>query len=76
MYDQMLLDYGGADDSIEGIVDHTLEILNEYAPTSFAQARMTNNFFELSLKDLDLPSMVHIGVVVSRKTPPILNLEA
>lgn len=36
---------------------------------------MTRNFFQLSLKNLDLPSMAHIGTVVSRLPPPLLNFK-
>lgn len=36
---------------------------------------MTNNFFELLLKNLDLPGMLHIGTLTSYLPPPILNLK-
>jgi len=36
---------------------------------------MTKNFLELSIKDLNLPDILHIGVVVSSLPPPILNIK-
>ena len=36
---------------------------------------MTRNFFQLSLKNLDLPSLAHIGTVVTRLPPPLLNFK-
>jgi hypothetical protein len=66
---------GGAEgNSIEDVLDQNLKILDKYSSSSFAQARMTNNFFELSLKDIDLPSMAHITAILTKKPPPILNL--
>jgi len=64
----------GAGNSIEDILDQNLKIFDKYAVSSFAQARMTNNFFELSLKDINLPDMAHVGTVITKKPPPILNL--
>lgn len=36
---------------------------------------MTRNFFQLSLKNLNLPSIFHMGTVVSRLPPPLLNFK-
>lgn len=36
---------------------------------------MTKMFFGLSLTDLNLPGMLHAGVVLSYLPPPILNLK-
>lgn len=62
--------------SIEWILDKHLEIANVYSAKSLVQSTMTKNFFSLSLlKDLNLPSMAHLGIVVTSLPPPILNLE-
>lgn len=66
---------GGKASTIEYILDENLKIANKFAPSSFVQAKMTKMFFGLSLKNLDLPSMLHIGTVVTRLPPPILNLK-
>ncbi len=65
---------GGKAATIEKILDENLKIADKFAPSSFVQAKMTKMFFGLSLKNLDLPSLLHIGVIVSRLPPPILNL--
>lgn len=49
--------------------------MSKFAGSSFIQAQHTNNFFELLLKNLNLPSLVHLGVVVQTMPPPILNLK-
>jgi len=36
---------------------------------------MTTDNFELGLMDLNLPDLFHNGVVIQRRSPPILNLE-
>ena len=51
-----------------------MKVVTEFAGSSFIQAKHTNNFFELLLKNLNLPSMAHIGVVVTSLPAPILNL--
>lgn len=74
MYDMLLLG-GGKAPTIEGVLDENLKIVKKFAGTSFVQAQHTNNFFELLLKNLNLPSLVHLGVVVQTMPPPILNLK-
>lgn len=71
-YAQNIL-WGGKAATIEKILDENLKIVNTFAPSSFVQAKMTKMFFGLSLKNLDFPSLLHIGVIVSRLPPPILN---
>ena len=73
MYNGMLLG-GGKNYSIESILQKNLKIATEFSGSSHIQAKHTNNFFELGLKDLDLPSMAHLGVVVTTLPAPILNL--
>lgn len=72
-YSQNIL--GGQMNTIEKILDENLKIANKFAPSSFVQAKMTKMFFGLSLKNLDLPSMLHIGIVQSSLPPPILNFK-
>ena len=57
------------------MLDENFKIVSKFAGTSFIQAQHTNNFFELLLKNLNLPSLVHLGVVVQTMPPPILNLK-
>ncbi|NDK19913.1 hypothetical protein GW819_03655 [Candidatus Gracilibacteria bacterium] len=66
---------GGQAATIEKILDQNLKIVNTFASSSFTQAKMTKNFLELSIKDLNLPDILHIGVVVSSLPPPILNIK-
>lgn len=73
-YSQNILG-GGKASTIEKILDENFKIANKFAPSSFVQSKMTRNFFQLSLKNLDLPSMAHIGTVVSRLPPPLLNFK-
>ncbi len=75
MYNGLLL-MGTKNYSIESILQQNLKIVNHFAGSSFIQAKHTNNFFDLLLKNIDLPSMSHIGVVVSSLPAPILNLPA
>lgn len=74
MYSQNILS-GGKAATIEKVLDENLKIVTKFAPSSFAQAKMTNMFFGLSLIGIDLPSMLHIGVQFSTLPPPILNLK-
>jgi hypothetical protein len=60
---------------VESVLDQNFKIVKEFAGTSFVQAQHTNNFFELLLKNLNLPSLAHLGVVVSTLPPPMLNLD-
>jgi hypothetical protein len=72
-YSQNIL--GGKTDTIEYVLDQNLKIANTFAGSSLVQSKMTNLFFGLSLKDLNLPGMLHIGAVVSSLPPPLLNLK-
>ena len=74
MYNMLLLG-GGKTPTIEGVLDENFKIVQKFAGTSFIQAQHTNNFFELLLKNLKLPDLVHLGVVVQTLPPPILNLK-
>lgn len=73
MYESLLLG-GGNNFSVESVLDQNFKIVNEFAGSSFIQAQHTNNFFELLLKNLNLPSLAHLGVIVTTLPPPILNI--
>jgi hypothetical protein len=74
MYKQKLL--GWKTSSIEWVLDKHLKIIDQYAWKSMIQSNMTKNFFSLSiLKNMNLPSMVYLGMVISHVPPPILNLK-
>ena len=73
-YTQNLLG-GGKAATIEKILDENLTIANKFAPSSFVQSKMTKLFFGLSLKSLNLPDMIHLGVNISYLPPPILNFK-
>lgn len=73
MYETTLLG-GGKSYSIQSILEQNFKIVNTFAGSSFIQAKHTNNFFQLLLKNMSLPSMAHIGVVVTSLPAPILNL--
>lgn len=73
MYSDTLLG-GGKTYAIQSILEQNFKIVTKFAGSSFIQAKHTNNFFQLLLKNLDLPSMAHIGVVVTSLPAPIINL--
>lgn len=75
IYNQKLL--GGWKDtqSIEYIINRSNEHLKKFVNTSLVQSKMTTDNFELGLMDLNLPDLFHNGVVIQRRSPPILNLE-
>jgi hypothetical protein len=72
-YNQWLLT-GWRSFSIQSVLEMNMKIVTEFAGSSFTQAKHTNNFFELLLKNLNLPGMSHIGIVVTSLPAPILNL--
>jgi len=49
--------------------------LKKAVNTSLLQAKMWTNNFENILRDLDFSEMFHMGIIISKKSPPILNLE-
>lgn len=73
MYSESLLG-GGKNNSIQSILEQNYKIVTRFAGSSFIQAKHTNNFFQLLLKNLRLPDMSHIGVVTTSLPAPILNL--
>lgn len=66
---------GGKNLSIEGLLSRSNGHLKKFASTSLIPAKMTTNNFELGLKDLNLPDLFHVGVQITKKPVPILNLE-
>jgi len=61
--------------SIQSIVEKSNEHLKKFVNTSLIQSKMTTNNFELPLRDLKLSEIFSFGMVITKKTPPILNLE-
>ena len=61
--------------SIQSIVEKSNEHLKKFVNTSLIQSKMTTNNFELPLRDLKLSEIFSFWMVITKKTPPILNLE-
>lgn len=61
--------------SIEGLFKRSNTHLKRFSSTSLIQSKMTTNHFELGLKDLNLPDIFHVGVQVSYKPVPLLNVD-
>ncbi|MBW7955071.1 hypothetical protein H3C61_04635 [Candidatus Gracilibacteria bacterium] len=74
VYNHKLLG-GGTNLSIEGLFKRSNEHLKKFSSTSLIQSKMTTNNFELGLKDLNLPDIFHVGVQVSYKPVPLLNID-
>ncbi|MCD5380351.1 hypothetical protein LR004_00330 [Candidatus Gracilibacteria bacterium] len=60
--------------SIQSIVEKSNEHLKKFVNSSLIQGKMTTNNFELGLRDLKLSEVFSFGMVITKKTPPILNL--
>lgn len=72
-YTQWLLGWWAR--TIEWIVEKHFKIVNSTANKPNVQSDISLNFFWLSiLRNLNLPSMAHLWLVVSHLPPPILNL--
>ncbi len=72
-YKQNLLWWAKAK-TIEDIVDKHFKIINEYAWRSMIQADFTKNFFSLSiLRNLNLPSLAYLWIVVTKLPIPLLK---
>jgi len=61
--------------SIEWLIKRSNDHLKKFAWTSLVQWKMAINNFEIWLKDLNLPDLFHVWVVVSHKPVPIVNLD-
>ncbi len=61
--------------SIQSIMEKSNEHLKKFVNTSLVQSKMTTNNFELWLRDLKLSEIFSFGMVITKKTPPILNIE-
>ena len=76
IYSQNLLSWW-KNNSIEWILDKHFLIMDKQSRTSMNQSNMTTEFFSLDLlKNLNLPDMAHLWIIVTSLPPPILNLEA
>ncbi|MBB1564422.1 hypothetical protein HG430_000070 [Candidatus Gracilibacteria bacterium] len=64
----------GGDPSIEFLVKRSNKHLKKFVNSSLSQAKMSINNFELSLKDLQLPDMFHLGFQISYEPVPMLYL--
>lgn len=61
--------------TIEWFINQSNKHLKKFAWTSLVQSKMTSNFFELWLKDLNLADTFHIWLQVSQKPISILNMD-
>jgi len=68
------LDYS-ISNSIENILERSNYHLKKAVNTSLQQAKMSTNNFEIWLRDLNLAKQFHLGFIIKKKAPPILNLE-
>lgn len=73
MYNHKLL-WWGPDVSIEYLINRSNNHLKKFANSSLVQANMTNNNFELWLKDLNLPDLFSLNVQIQSKPVPILDI--
>ncbi len=61
--------------SIEWLLKRSNDHLKKFSATSWIQAKMTINHFEIWLKDLNLPDIFHVWIQVSYKPVPLLDLD-
>ncbi len=59
--------------SIESYMNTSNGHLYKFLWTSLGQSKMTVNFWELGLKNLQLADMFHMWVMIIKKSPPILK---
>lgn len=74
MYNQNLLGWG-QDISIEYLIQRSNKHLRKFVNSSLVQSEMATNNFQLSLRNLNLPDMFHMWVVIQTKPVPILKLD-
>lgn len=61
--------------SIEFLINRSNKHLKNFVNSSLSQWKMTNNNFEIWLKDVNLPEMFHLGIQISQQPVPILKLD-
>lgn len=61
--------------SIQSIMENANNHIKKFINGSFVQWKMTTNNFENALRDVDLSDMLSLGIVVSSKVPPFLEIE-
>ncbi|MDD3793664.1 MAG: hypothetical protein PHI37_02545 [Candidatus Gracilibacteria bacterium] len=61
--------------SIEYLLNRSNDHLKKFTNTSLIGSKMTLNNFELGLKNFGLPDIFHIGVQITKKPVPILNIQ-
>nr|MDD3719929.1 hypothetical protein [Candidatus Gracilibacteria bacterium] len=74
MYNHKLLG-GGQNISIESILAKSNDHIHKFTNTSMLQKKMSINDWELSLKNLNLPSIFNLNFIIYKKSPPILNVD-
>lgn len=72
---QYSLFWGSKTRSIQSIFERSNGHLKKMVSTSMVQWKMTTDNFELWLRDLSLSDMFSMPFIVTKKAPPILNLE-
>jgi len=66
---------GWVTQTIDSLIWRSNQHLKKFAATSLIQSNMTTNNWELWLKDLNLPDMFHVWLVVSTKPIPMLDVQ-
>ena len=61
--------------SIQSIIETSNGHLKKFVNTSLIQSKMTTNNFELPLRDLKLSEIFSFGMVITKKTPPIIDID-
>jgi hypothetical protein len=61
--------------SIQALLERSNWHLKKFANSSLIQSQMGTQNFELSLRDLDLSEIFSFWMIITKKTPPILDLQ-
>ena len=60
--------------TIEGLLTRSNWHLKKFANSSLIQSKMTTNNFETTFKNINLSDIFSFGIIITKKSPPILNL--
>lgn len=74
MYRQNLLKWGTTL-AIESLIKRSNEHIGKFTNTALIPATMTTNNFELGFQNLNLPDLFHVGIQITTKPVPFLNLD-
>lgn len=66
---------GWVTQTIDSLIWRSNQHLKKFVATSLIQANMSTNNWELWLKDLNLPDIFHVWLVVSTKPVPMLDIQ-